>query len=196
MRHLLDTYIQAEPSETLELRRRRLVQLIVERGAGAIDELPEGIRKDPEAVAETIENNIRKLIIDERPINPKYYERMSELLDALIVERRQEAIDYKEYLAKLLEQAAKLGTKRVGRRVPGLGRQRCPAGALSTSSSRMRTLPVEIDKAVRHYQARLLGRQPDQGDEGQAGHPRLSFPRTSTALDELFELVKARHEYR
>jgi adenine-specific DNA-methyltransferase len=31
-----------------------LVQLIVELGAGAIGKLPEGIRKDPEAVAETI----------------------------------------------------------------------------------------------------------------------------------------------
>ena len=64
-----------------------LVKLIVERGAAAVDELPEGIRTNQEAVAETIENNVRKLIIDEQPINPKYYERMSELLDALIAQR-------------------------------------------------------------------------------------------------------------
>ena len=51
--------------------------------------LPEGIRKNKEAVAETIENNVRKLIIDEQPINPKYYEKMSELLDALIEQRTQ-----------------------------------------------------------------------------------------------------------
>ena len=66
-------------------RRRRvadfedtgLVQLIVEHGAGAIDKLPAGIKKDPEAVAETIINNMRKMIIDERAMNPKYYDRMS-----------------------------------------------------------------------------------------------------------------------
>ena len=50
----------------------------------AVNALPEGIRENQEAVAETIENNVRKLIIDEQPINPKYYEKMSELLDALI----------------------------------------------------------------------------------------------------------------
>ena len=53
--------------------------------------------------AETIENNVRKLIIDESPINPKYYEKMSELLDALIAQRKQEAMDYAAYLAKIVE---------------------------------------------------------------------------------------------
>ena len=65
-----------------------------------MDALPEGIRSNKEAVAETIENNVRKLIIDEQPINPKYYERMSELLDALIEQRRQEALDYQKYLER------------------------------------------------------------------------------------------------
>lgn len=65
--------------------------------------LPEGIRKNEEAVAEAIENNVRKLIIDEQPINPKYYERMSELLDALITQRKQGAMQYAEYLKKIVE---------------------------------------------------------------------------------------------
>jgi type I restriction enzyme R subunit len=44
-----------------------LIDLIVKLGAGAIDKLPAGIKNDPEAVAETITNNMRKVIIDERP---------------------------------------------------------------------------------------------------------------------------------
>ncbi|HYD48105.1 MAG TPA: hypothetical protein VEB21_07155 [Terriglobales bacterium] len=43
--------------------------------------LPAAIRNKENATAETIENNVRKLIIDETPINPKYYEKMSALLD-------------------------------------------------------------------------------------------------------------------
>jgi len=54
-------------------------------------------------VAETIENNVRRLIIDEMAVNPKYYEKMSELLDALIRQRKQEAMDYKAYLAKIVD---------------------------------------------------------------------------------------------
>lgn len=104
MRHLIDTYIHAEESEKVSaFDDLSLVQLIVERGADALKALPAGIRKDKEAAAETIENNVRKLIIDESPINPKYYERMSELLDALIKQRREEALAYEEYLRQVVE---------------------------------------------------------------------------------------------
>jgi len=85
MRHLIDTYIHAGESRVVSsLDDLSLVELIVQRGTAAVDALPPGIRNKPEAVAETIENNVRKLIIDENPINPKYYEKMSALLDALI----------------------------------------------------------------------------------------------------------------
>jgi len=104
MRHLIDTYIRAEESEKVSaFDDMSLVQLIVERGPAAVDALPDGIRKNKEALAEAIENNVRKLIIDEQPINPKYYEKMSELLDALIQQRRKEALDYQEYLRRIVE---------------------------------------------------------------------------------------------
>ena len=103
MRHLIDTYIRAEESEVISaFDDISLIQLIVERGAGAVDALPKGIRESNEAVAETIENNVRKLIIDERPINPKYYDTMSELLDALIEQRKQHAMDYEKYLTEIV----------------------------------------------------------------------------------------------
>ena len=109
MRHLLDTYIRAEESEELSaFDDLTLVQLIAERGDAAVDALPKGIRKNREAMAETIENNVRRLIIDEMAVNPKYYEKMSELLDALILRRKQEAMDYKKYLARLIELAKKV----------------------------------------------------------------------------------------
>jgi hypothetical protein len=56
--------------------------------------LPNGIRRDERAVAETIESNVRRLILGEMAVNPKYYERMSDLLDALIAERKRQALDY------------------------------------------------------------------------------------------------------
>jgi type I restriction enzyme, R subunit len=59
-----------------------------EPGVDAVDALPKGIRNNKEAASETIENNVRKLIIEDQPINPKYYEKMSELLDALIQQQK------------------------------------------------------------------------------------------------------------
>jgi type I restriction enzyme R subunit len=116
MRHLIDTYIRAEESEKISaFDKMSLVQMIVEQGVNAIKRLPDGIRKNKEAVAETIENNLRKVIIDEQPINPKYYEKMSELLEGLIVQRRKASLDYEKYLAELVALAKQVqnpsGTK-------------------------------------------------------------------------------------
>ncbi len=103
MRHLIDTYIRAEESEKISaFDDLSLVQLIVERGTAFVDALPSGIQGSQGAVAETIENNVRKLIIDETPINPKYYVTMSLLLDALIAQRKSDALSYKEYLAQVV----------------------------------------------------------------------------------------------
>ena len=103
MRHLLDTYIRAEESETLStFDDIPLVQLIVQNGVeAAINMLPEGIRNNADARAATIENNIRCLIVDKSEINPRYYEDMSRLLDELIRERRRGATDYHTYLSKV-----------------------------------------------------------------------------------------------
>jgi type I restriction enzyme R subunit len=103
MRHLIDTYIRAEESEKISaFDDLSLVQLIVERGVAFVEALPSGIQGSQAAVAETVENNVRKLIIDETPINPKYYDTMSLLLDALIAQRKSDAISYKEYLAQVV----------------------------------------------------------------------------------------------
>ena len=102
MRHLIDTYIHAEASETLStLGDIPLVQLIVEKGAAAMDLLPEGIRTNEVAIAATIENNLRRLIVDKSEVNPRYYEEISDLLDRIIRERRRGAMDYRAYLSEI-----------------------------------------------------------------------------------------------
>lgn len=110
MRSLLDTYIQADPVENVATFNEGLVQLIVDKGADALSFLPKGIRNDRNAVAETIINNVRKTIIDKNVLNPRYYEKMSNLLDAVIEQRNRDAVDYAEYLSQLLSVANQVGT--------------------------------------------------------------------------------------
>jgi type I restriction enzyme R subunit len=106
MRHLIDTYIRADESRKISaFDDLTLIQLIVERGMDGLKDLPTGISGSPAAMAETIENNLRRVIIDEQPINPKYYERMSDLLNSLIQERRTQAAEYEQYLERLIELA-------------------------------------------------------------------------------------------
>ena len=103
MRQLLDDYVRADDSEQVAtLDNMGLVEMIVERGIGVAEKaLPGGIRESETTVAETIENNVRRVIIDKRQANPVHYDKMSELLTALIEARRTKALEYREYLEQI-----------------------------------------------------------------------------------------------
>jgi len=103
MRHLIDSYIQAEESRILaSFEDTSILEIIAVKGLEeAIEKLPNAIGKNKEALAETIENNIRKLIIEKRDVNPAYYDRMSLILKELIRKRREEIINYEQYLKEI-----------------------------------------------------------------------------------------------
>lgn len=210
MRFLIDTYIRAEDSEKISaFDDMSLIELIVERGVAAVDALPKGIRESQEAVAETIENNVRKLIIDESPINPKYYETMSSLLDALIAKRKEDAISYQQYLAEVVELATQAKNPSGGNSYPGS--INTPARkALYDNLGRDAGLALAVDAAV------LDSRQDDWrgnvmkikrvrlaiksvldgwGKEAVEDHADYLAGRDNERLDALLELVKHQHEY-
>jgi len=110
MRHLIDNYIQAEePQKISPFGEMTLLEIIVNTGiADAINSLPKGIQSSKEAVAETIENNVRRKIIKEHLIDPAFFEEMSVLLNGIIKERKASAISYEEYLKKIGNLAKKV----------------------------------------------------------------------------------------
>jgi len=109
MRHLIDSYIDAEESKTVSaFDNLTIIDLIVNKGVDAIDSLPKSIQESKNAVAESIENNVRRLIVEVKPTNPKYFEKMSVLLDELIRERKAKAIEYENYLKKIVEFVKKI----------------------------------------------------------------------------------------
>ena len=149
MRHLLDTYIRAEESEKLSaFDDMTLVELVVARGEAAVDSLPSSISGDQEAMAETIENNVRRLIIDEMTVNPKYYEKMSELLDALIEQRRQQALEYKEYLRRIVELTRQAARREEQNRYPP-GIDTPAQQALYDNLGQDTTLTLRLDEKIR-----------------------------------------------
>jgi len=105
MRHLIDTYIEAEePRKISDFGDVGLLDLIVRSGmADAVKSLPEGVRTNPQAVAETIANNVRSKIIKEHLTDPAFYDRMSALLAEIIADLRAKRIDYEKYLQKIAE---------------------------------------------------------------------------------------------
>ncbi|MEY4505087.1 MAG: hypothetical protein RL154_1384 [Pseudomonadota bacterium] len=107
MRRLIDTYIKADDSQIVEkFEEIGIIELLVNNSSDDfVKKVPSNMKQSQESMAENIENNVRRLITDESPTNPKYYEKMSELLDALIKERKENAIEYKKYLEKIKELA-------------------------------------------------------------------------------------------
>ncbi len=107
MRHLIDTYIEADaPRKISPFDTLPLLDLIVKTGiANAINSLPEGLKGNKNAVAETIENNVRSKIIKEHLNDPAYYDKMSAILDEIIKFRKEQADSYEAYLKQIAELA-------------------------------------------------------------------------------------------
>ncbi len=109
MRHLIDTYIEAdEPRKISPFDNMGLLELIVKSGIAEAIAAQLGNMKNKEAVAETIENNVRSKIIKEHLADPAYFEKMSALLNEIIATRKAKAIDYEEYLKRIAELAKKV----------------------------------------------------------------------------------------
>jgi predicted metal-dependent hydrolase len=69
----------------------------------------------PEAIAETIENNVRSKIIKEHLNDPAFYAKMSALLDEIICLRKAKAIEYEEYLNRRSPSSRAADRSAVGR---------------------------------------------------------------------------------
>lgn len=110
MRHLIDTYIQADDSRRIDpFGDLSLLDIMTNSGiAEAVKSLPLGIGSSKEAVAETIENNVRTIITKDHLIDPAYFEEMSKLLSEIVKERKANAISYEEYLKRIGELAKKV----------------------------------------------------------------------------------------
>ena len=90
-----------------------LLDLIVKTGiANAIAAQLGEMKGNQEAIAETIENNVRSKILKEQLTDPAYFARMSALLDEIIRLRKERAIEYEGYLARIADVARKVAAGR------------------------------------------------------------------------------------
>lgn len=204
MRQLLDMYIRADDSETLmDFEEFGLIDLVVNNGGKGLDSLPEDIRKNEEAMAEAIENNVRKTIVDENPVNPKYFESMATLLDELIKQRREQVISYQEYLEKIRALAKKVvnPTSNTAHNYPDsvdtLAKQ-----ALYDNFGNDEVLTTQVDTAVRlNKEADWLG---DTFKERKIENAILEATKDfgmddddaiDEQLDRMMDIIKAQREY-
>ncbi|PWF70227.1 restriction endonuclease subunit R [Vibrio sp. T9] len=114
MRHLLNTYIQAEPVDPLgEIDKYSLVELIIQTGIhdAIAKKLNQKGKLSKNTTAEGVINNIRSILVRNQLTDPKFYSEMSELLDELLQQKRDDTESYEEFLRKAEELVKKLASK-------------------------------------------------------------------------------------
>ncbi len=219
MRHLLNTYVQADPAADLgELGEMSLTELIIETGIhdAIAKKLNERGTLSRNAIAEGIINNVRKTIIRDQLTDPQFYEHMSKLLDDLIRQSRADAAAYEEFLRKAEALVKRLAAKQPDEGVPaalhgkreamviynnlprilaaaGAGADRVAEQRAGNGDKRVR-LALEIDQVMRERAP--AGWKGDQAREAQvlnALFPLLNRDRAATLA--LFELVKNQPGY-
>ena len=198
MRHLIDSYIGAEESQKIStFDDFSLVELLVKDGKNALDKLPENIKKNKDAVAETIENNLRKVIIEESPTNPIYYEKMSVLLDELIKLRNEEATEYEEYLKNIVDLAIKVKKPETSKEYPTSVNNQAKR-ALFDNLDKDEPLTIALDSAI------IEGKHDDwEGTLSKEKHlknkvvkPILEKFKKENRLDDIFTVIKNQAAYK
>ncbi len=219
MRHLINTYIQADPAADMgALGEMSLTELIIETGIhdAIARKLNEKGKLSKNAIAEGIINNVRKTIIRDQLTDPQFYEQMSKLLDDLIRQSRADAAAYEEFLRKAEALVKRLAAKQPDEGMPSALHGKREATVIYTNLRRILAaghatadrvaepraeygdervrLAVEIDRVMRERAP--AGWKGDQAREAQvlnALFPLLNRNREATLA--LFELVKNQPGY-
>lgn len=218
MRHLLNTYTQADPAAELgELGEMSLTELIIETGIhdAIARKLNEKGKLSRNAIAEGIINNVRKTIVREQLTDPRFYEQMSKLLDDLIKQSRSDAATYEEFLRKAEVLVKRLAAKQPDAGVPaelhgrqeatviynnlpgilarGRSAEMAPYERAENGEERLR-LALEIDQVMRERApAGWKGDQAREAEVLNALFPLLDRDREATLA--LFELIKNQPGY-
>ncbi|MEQ1837976.1 MAG: restriction endonuclease subunit R, partial [Candidatus Nitrotoga sp.] len=212
-----DTYIEAKTPRTISnFGDIGLLQLIAGSGmAAALDTLPDAIKRSPQAVAETIANNVRSIIVKEHLNDPAFYDKMSTLLDEIIAARKSKAIEYEAYLKRIAElikrvEAGQAEDMPVQLNTPGrralyniimhglssggtfrVADSGSPAG--STPEERALDLSIQIDGAVKHV--RSDGWRGIQAREQIIKGVLYGVLQDADAVEKIFLIMKQQREY-
>ncbi len=193
MRRILDAYIKATDSKTLiKIEDQGLCEVLAQMDINDFNKALSQAFKNESSMAESIANNTKKRIIEKEASDPKYYEKLSSLLNDLILQFREKKLTYLEYLQQIQDLAKKVINKE-DRNYP----KKINTNALKTLYDNLdenEALALEIDACIR-------GNKKD----GWVGHNQKEknlkialrkIINDEVLLENIFNLAKNIEEYR
>lgn len=211
MRHLLNTYIQADPAQALgSLSSISLTQAIIETGIhdAIAKQLNERGTLSKNAVAEGIINNIRKTIIRDQLTDPRFFDEMSRLLENLIRQSRQDAESYEDFLRNAETMIRRMASRSPSNGLPSSLHGNREAGIIFNNLATLpasgfvcpvdeiekANLALEIDRTVREYAP--AGWRGDAVREREVKNVLFPlFNRDREATLAMFEIIKSQQGY-
>jgi type I restriction enzyme R subunit len=211
MRHLLNTYVEASAATAQgDLEDFSLVKLIIKTGIhdAIARTLNQRDNLSHNAIAEGIINNVRQAILRKELTDPRFYAEMSQLLEDLIRQSRDDAAAYEAFLKQAEALVRRLGQGAGACGYPAVleGKPEaivffnnlatlpgttfvCPADEDGRAA-----LALEIDLAMReHAPAGWRGDPAREAQVKNALFPLLSRDREATFA--LFEIIKNQPAY-
>ncbi|GAA7030682.1 HsdR family type I site-specific deoxyribonuclease [Helicobacter pylori] len=192
MHRILDAYIKATDSKTLiKIEDQGLCEVLAQMDINDFHKELSEVFKNESSMAESIANNTRKRIIEKEASDPKYYEKLSSLLNDLINQFREKKLTYLEYLQQI-HNLAKQVIHKEDKNYP----KKINTNALKTlydNLNQNEALALEIDACIR-----------DNKKDGWVGHNQkeknLKIALRKTINDEgllenIFNLAKHIDEY-
>ncbi|GAA7210190.1 restriction endonuclease subunit R [Helicobacter pylori] len=193
MHRILDAYIKATDSETLiKIEDQGLCEALAQMGINDFNKELSQAFKNESSMAESIANNTKKRIIEKEASDPKYYEKLSSLLNDLINQFREKKLTYLEYLQQM-KNLAKQVIRKEDKNYP----TKINTNALKTLYDNLdenEALALEIDACIR-------GNKKD----GWVGHHQKEknlkialskIINDESLLENIFNLAKHTDEYR
>ncbi|TPH49439.1 type I restriction endonuclease subunit R [Helicobacter pylori] len=148
MRRILDAYIKATDSKTLiKIEDQGLCEVLAQMDINDFNKELSQAFKNESSMAESIANNTKKRIIEKEASDPKYYEKLSSLLNDLINQFREKKLTYLEYLQQI-QNLAKQVIRKEDKNYP----TKINTNALKTLYDNLdenEALALEIDACIR-----------------------------------------------
>jgi type I restriction enzyme R subunit len=193
MRLLLDRYIEADsPRQISPFEDLPLLDVIVNSGiAEAIQAKLNNLRGNQPAIAETIENNVRRRIAKEQLLDPAYFGQMSTLLDEIIRQRKQNALTYEAYLQELATLVRKVATGQSDDTPKAID---TPAKrALYNNLGQDEILTLKVHQAV--MSSKSDGFRGNQAKENLIKQALYQVLNDVDRVEQIFNIVKQQDEY-
>lgn len=192
MRKLIDNYIIASDSIKIgEFDDFTLLDFVADQGETMTGEDTSSGQK--EGAAEAIENNIRRKMVEKVTVNPKYYEKMSAILDKLIQDRKQGVLSYKKLLDEYIKLAKNIEHPEQNEDYPETIRHSKAMQALYDNVGKDEALAIKLHKAV--MDSKMSGFRGDSIKERRIKRALFSILNDDAEVERLFKIIERQEEY-